>query len=241
MERSPRSVDRIVEEQVERWRVERMRAAGRPATQKPPPVVAVSRQYGARGAAIGHQVAEKLGCSYWNRELVDEIARTAHVSDRLVRAVDERHEAGIVETVRGMLRNGQLSASDYHRELAKVVASIAAHGTAVLIGRGVTFLLPREQVLSVRVVCPLEDRVRGLVERRGVTEAEARAEIAEVDAERKAFVRDHYNRDADDPSAYDLHVNTGTMSVEQCAAVVVAAYRTRAPQNGNGHGASSGT
>ena len=73
MERSPRSVDQLVAEQVEKWRLERIRAAGQPAVQKPRPVVAVSRQYGARGAALGHMLAERLGCSYWNRELVDEM------------------------------------------------------------------------------------------------------------------------------------------------------------------------
>jgi len=230
MERSPRSIDRIVEEQVERWRVERMRAEAHPQVHKPLPVVAISRQYGARGAAVGHRVAEKLGCSYWNRELVEEIARNADVSDRLVRFQDERHEPGIVETVRGMIRNGgSMSASDYHRELVRVVQAIAVHGTAVLIGRGVTFMVAREGAVSVRVVCPLEDRVRGLVERRGISEAEARAEIAEFDAERRAFIRDHYNSDAEDPSCYDLHVNTGTMTIDQCAEVVVAAYRARVP------------
>jgi len=227
MERSPRSVDQLVAEQVERWRLERIRAAGQPAIQKPPPVVSVSRQYGARGAALGHMLAEKLGCSYWNRELVDEISRSAHVSDRLVRAFDERHEPGVVETVRGMLRNGPLTASDYHRELGKVVNAIAAHGTAVLIGRGVQFLLERDQVVAVRVVAPLDERVRGLVQRRQISEDAARAEIAEIDGERRAFVRDHYGRDVEDPSSYDLLVNTGTMTIEQCAEVVLCAYRQR--------------
>jgi cytidylate kinase len=225
MQRSPRNIDRIIEEQVERWRVERTRTAS-PAPRARP-VITVSRQFGARGAAVGHAVADRLGWSYWNRELVDEIAHNAHVSERLVRAFDERHQAGVIETLRSMVNFGPLSASDYFRELARVVHTIASHGDAVIVGRGVAFMLDPAATLRLRVVSPMADRIAGLIEREGITEAAARAEIASMDAQRREFVRDHYALDADDPSGYDLHVNTGTTPIDQCAEVVVAALRAR--------------
>jgi cytidylate kinase len=225
MERSPRSVESIVEEQVKRWQAARAERAA--ASAIPPPVVAVSRQYGARGAAVAHLIAERLGYTYWNREIVDEIARHAHVSDLLVRAFDEHHRAAIVEAVRSVTVGGALSGSEYFRELAHVVHGIAMHGRAVLVGRGIQFLLDPARALRVRVVAPVEVRVAGLVERRGFTEAGARAELARVDADRRAFVRDHYGRDVDDPAAYDVQVNTGTFSIERAADVIVVAFRGR--------------
>ncbi len=210
---------------MERWRVERTRAAGKAARARP--VITISRQYGARGAALGHLLAEKLELAYWNREIVDEIARHAHVSDQLVRAFDEHHQAGVVATLRAMVNVGPLSASDYFRELARVVQTIASHGGAVLIGRGIAFMVDPASALRIRVVCPVEQRVAGIAERSGVTLAAARAEIASIDADRRDFVRDHYGRDADDPAAYDLLVNSGTMSLEQCAELVICAYRAR--------------
>jgi cytidylate kinase len=231
MERAPRSVESIVEEQVKRWQAERARQAA--ASAVPPPVVAVSRQYGARGAAVAHAVAERLGFSYWNREIVEEIARHAHVSDHLVRAFDEHHRAAIVEAVRSVMVGGALSGSEYFRELAHVVHGIAAHGRAVLVGRGIQFLLQPARALRVRVVAPLEVRVAGLVERRGLGEAAAQLEIATTDADRRAFTRDHYGREVDDPGAYDLQVNTGTLSIAGAADVVAAAYRARFGEDRN--------
>jgi cytidylate kinase len=226
MQRSPRSIESIVEEQVRRWEVERARRAGS-APPAPPPVIAVSRQYGARGAAVAHVVAERLGFSYWNREIVEEIAKHAHVSNRMVQGLDEHHQAAVVEAVRSVTIAHALSASEYFRELAHVVHTIAAHGQAVLVGRGIQFLLPMSRVLRVRVVAPVEDRIRGLVERRGVTVAEAQAEIEETDADRRAFVRDHYGKDVEDPAAYDVAVNTGSTGIEEAAGVVVAAWNAR--------------
>lgn len=220
----PRSIDSIVAEQVERWRLERARAE-RPAP-RPAPVVAVSREYGARGAAVAHAVAEQLGFRYWNRELVDEISRSASVSAALVASLDEHHDPTLVATFRELL-HGRLRPSEYFAKLVEVVHTIAAHGGAVLVGRGIAFMLPPSQALRVRVVCPVEQRIVGLVERKGMDVAAARAEVATVDAERRAFVRDHLGADVEQAAAFDLHVNTGTLPVQKAAELVVAAYRAR--------------
>jgi cytidylate kinase len=220
MERTPRTVDQIVEQQVARWQLERAR---RREEARPHPVITVSRQYGARGAAVAHAVAERLGYSYWNREIVEEIARHAQVSELLVRNFDEHHRASIVETVRSMTVGGRLSSSEYFRELALVVHGIAQHGDAVIVGRGAGFLVPT--AFRVRVVAPVDDRVRGLSERRGISASEARTQVADTDADRAAFVHDHYGRVVDDPAAYDLYVNTASFGVDGAADIVVAAFR----------------
>ncbi|HVV81831.1 MAG TPA: cytidylate kinase-like family protein [Kofleriaceae bacterium] len=222
----PRSIDRIVADQIERWRIERQRAERQ--ARPPAPIVAVSREYGARGAAVAHLVAAQLGFSYWNRELIDEIARSKHVSAAMIETLDEHHDPSLLATLRGMDR-GKLRATDYFEALTKVVHAIVSHGGAVTVGRGIALMLPPERALRVRVVCPLEQKVAGLIERKGLTDAAARDELRATDADRNAFIRDHVGADAGVPSAYDLHVNTGTFGVEGAAALVVAAYRTRFP------------
>jgi hypothetical protein len=225
--RSPRTVEAIVEQQVQKWLQERARARQEPP--RPPPLVSVSRQYGALGAEVARLAAARLGFALWDQEILHEIARHAHVSARMVAAFDERHRATLVETVRSVMQGGPLSSSEYFRELARLVHSLAAHGGAVLVGRGVQFMLSPDTVLRVRVVCPLEVRVRGLCARRGVDEASAHAEIETVEADRRAFVRDHYGREVDDPTAYDLVLNSGSLPLERCADLVVAAYQARFP------------
>lgn len=219
-----RSIESIVAEQVERWRIERAKADRAPAL--PDPVIAISREYGARGAAVAHAVAELLGFTYWNRELVDAISRMAKVSAALVESFDEHHDPALLATYRALV-GGKLGSSEYFDELVKIVHTIASHGKAVLVGRGVSFMLPPERVLRVRVVCPLAQRIAGLVERRGLDAATAQAEIAAVDAERAAFIKDHLRASVEVPSAFDVHVNTGSYGVQRAAELVAAAYKLR--------------
>lgn len=224
MERAPRSVDAMVDAQVQRWLGERQKV-GTP-NASPPPVVTVSREFGARGAAVAKLVAERLRFSFWNRELLDAIAAHAHVDPSAMARFDEHHPSVLAETVSGLIPGpARVSQLDYARELTFVVRDLVARGGAVLVGRGLNFMVDRSRALRVRVVCALQQRIEELAMRERLSIENARAAIAEADRDRRAFVRDLYGKDIDDPSGYDLWVNTGTMSLEAAADIIAAATR----------------
>ena len=229
MDRAPRSLGAIVETQVQRWLGERQRK-GIPSAS-PPPVVTVSREYGARGAAVAKLVADRLQFSFWNRELLGAIAEHAHVDTAAMARFDEHHPSALAETVSGLIPGpSRVSQMDYARELGVVVRDLVSHGGAVLVGRGLNFMVDRGRALRVRVVCPLDQRIRELAERDRITMDNARAAIGEADRDRRAFVRDLYGKDIDDPTGYDLWINTGTMSLEAAADVVAAGVRAQFAQ-----------
>ena len=99
--------------------------------------------------------------------------------------------------------------------------------SAIVIGRGSQFILPEDSALRVRVVCPYEQRVSGYAEREKLSRQEAEQQVRHVERERQAFHRRYYQQEVGDPTHYDLVVNTGVLSVEACAGVVVAAYRAK--------------
>jgi cytidylate kinase len=60
-----------------------------------------------------------------------------------------------------------------------------------------------------------------------ISQDEALARIEKTDGEREEFIRAAFGRDVTDPTAYDLLVNTGRLSLEQAAETIVAAYRAK--------------
>jgi cytidylate kinase len=223
----------MVDAQVQRWLGERKRVGAPPAA--PPPVVTISREFGAQGAAVARLDADRLAFAFWNRELLGAIAAHAHVDAAAMERFDEHHPSALAETVSGLIpgpsRVGQL---DYARELTVVVRDIVARGGAVLVGRGLNFMLDPSRGVRVRVVAPLEQRVRALAEREHLSLDSARAAIAEADLDRRAFVRDLYGRDIDDPTGYDLWINTGTVTLETAAELIVSAVRAHTRHAGAG-------
>jgi cytidylate kinase len=222
------SIDHFVDRQILLWQEERrIRERKGIEGNVERPTICVSRQYGAFGAAMGRQVAERLGFGFYSDELINDIADKAHVRQQVVQSLDERVQDGIAEWVAGLIKRGAFAPSDYLRNLSNVVLTLARHGKGVIIGRGAHFILDTKITLRVRVIAPLDVRVARIAERDGLTEADARAKVLRIDGERVAFNRHHYNADITDPHNYDMVLNSGTLGVEGAADQTVSAFQRR--------------
>jgi cytidylate kinase len=115
----------------------------------------------------------------------------------------------------------------YASRLAGLIHAIALRGGAVVVGRGAQFVVAPDAALRVRVVAPPDQRVRGLMAEQHLSERQARAEMERCDRERLAFIRHHYKRDAADPSAYDLVVNSSALPLDRVAELVAFAYQRK--------------
>jgi len=222
------SIDHFVDQQIALWQEERRireRKGVEGNVQRP--TICVSREYGARGAAMGRLVAERLGFRFYSDELINDVAEKAHVREQVVRSLDERVQDGIAEWVAGLIKRGVFAPSDYLRNLSNVVLTLARHGKGVIVGRGAHFLLDTKTTLRVRVIAPLELRVAHIAKRDGLSEEDARAKVLRIDGERIAFNRQHYNADIGDAKNYDLVVNAGTLGVEGAAAQTMCAFQLR--------------
>ena len=230
----PRSVDELVERQVHLWTMEQQRRRAQPSVTPEParPVVTVSREAGSNGTRLARLVAERLGFRLWDQELVQRIAEQDRASEALFAAVDERARSAIQDLLAGILMGEPGTETEYLSRLLRVIHAIARHGGAVIVGRGAQFVLDASSVLRVRVVGPVELRIRELASARQLSEREGRAEVERIDRERLGFIRHHYHCNAADPSAYDLVVNTFAIPPQQAVDVVAAAYQAKFPRQG---------
>jgi cytidylate kinase len=83
--------------------------------------------------------------------------------------------------------------------------------------------------LHVRLVSPVEARARYLAQLYNISEAEARVYNARCDAARRRYVKAYFDTDVAAPTAYDLVINTGRVSLEEAARLICAHVRVRVP------------
>ncbi|MPZ98710.1 MAG: hypothetical protein GEU80_05095 [Dehalococcoidia bacterium] len=195
------------------------------------------------------QAAAALGWSEEDVAAFDE--RTHGFGGRLARmlqgfieragmaSVDPMMSAGGLETMLG--RTYQETAApamqpddrQYIEVLKAVVATLAEKGDIVIVGRGGQALLAdHEDVLHVRVVCRQEERIRRMAERDGMTQEDATARVRESDSQREAWHRKYFAIDYTEPYHYHLVVNSGRLSDDLAAQLIVSAVRQRAPLPG---------
>lgn len=217
----PKTIDALIDEQVRRWTL----AHKEKKKEEPWPIVAVSREFGSLGAAMARRLAERMGFSLWDQEVVHEIAQQSGASEKLVASLDEHSRGVLDDLIASAIFGAEGTTDQYVAQLARVQHAIAAHGGAVVVGRGTQFVLSPDTLLRVRVVCPLDKRVAGYAQRQGIELAVAERKVREVENDRRAWVRQRFGKDVTDPVHYDLVVNTGSLSIDAAAELAVVAYR----------------
>ena len=194
----------------------------------------ISRDEGTLGDEIAKSLSEHLGWRLYDKEIVNYIANNNHVREDLVRQLDEKDRGMIHETILRMLRmpeNIPFGSLEYHESLLKTLATIAARGDAILVGRGANFaLLHFEQGLHVRIVGSMEERIQKLSRAWQVSPKIARQRIAELDRGRRSFVRHHFKQDVDDPLNYNFLINTDHLSIHQIVSSLLSLLRPETAQ-----------
>ena len=200
------------------------------------PVITISREYGAGGLRIGRRVADRLGLDFFDALLIEETARRLRVSEDAVRRWDERGEGLLLRVLRAMrtahpeyasgsawpdAEEGTADPERISRVTREIIEEVGRAGNAVIVGRGGAFILQADEgVHHFRIVAPRAQRILWLLES-GRSEDEAARTLDRVDRERLALVRRLFGVDARDAGHYCLVVNTGCVSIESAADLLV--------------------
>lgn len=168
-------------------------------------------------------VAEELGFNFFDREVIQEIAKSAKISDRLLNTLDEKGLNTIEESIAALVNERHLWPDQFLRHLMKVIGAIGRHGRAVIVGRGANFALPTDTNLRVRVIAPLDCRVNNLSKRLSISYEEAQKLVLKTDADRRSFSRKYFYADISDPLHYDLIINTDRLEMRTAVDAVKAA------------------
>lgn len=211
--------EKIVEYQIERWR--------RSGKSTQDVVVTISRQAGAGGSEIARRLADAFKMDLIGRQIIQHVAKSARMTTQVVEFLDEKAVSRIESMINSMFVNRHLSTDVYFRHLTRAIAAIGEHGNAIIVGRGAHLLLPKEKTLRFRFIAPQECRIEYFMKSRDMTKAEAQQYVEQRDADRTGFIQKYFKADADDPSHFDLVINTEMFGIEGAFRIVSAVVRQR--------------
>lgn len=205
--------------------------------------ITISRQYGSGGGEIAARLAQRLQWQLIDHEIVAQVAHELGMPEEEAEIHDERTESFISRVLGSMqLASPELLANApivplspgtqeqiYHEALCRVVETAANTGNAVIVGRaGQMILAKRRDVLHVRIVAPFEQRVRYVMQREGLDEANARTRIQQKDRDRTRYLQAQYHHDVNDPLLYDLMINSGVIDLGSLVDLIVLALERKA-------------
>lgn len=218
--------DSLVDKQLRLWREKQQREEKR-KTECPwdSAHLTISRAYGSRGYRIAQLIGEKLQWEVYSRQLTEYIAERSNLRQKVVADFDEKKRIRSISQT--LFQPSAYTSDKYYRHLVQVILSLADHGRAIFVGRGVNFVTDHKTGMHVRVTASLESRIERYAKRHSVSEKEARKKVESVDRERAEYIRHYFHQDTTDPHHYDLLINVESYTNEQVAEMIISAMEIK--------------
>ncbi len=210
-------------------------------------VITISGQYGSGDDEIAAKVCEILGYRYFDKSLVCQMAAEMGLveSDIVDFSEDNYKMQGFIgrfftwqspytvaqaktwqEDITGVKVRRVINLDEAHSTslVQNAVKAAYKHDDFVIVGRGGQAILKeRPGVLHVRIGAPLSLRVQRLHARANISLAGAKDKVLKRDRTAADYLKRFHDVDWTDSMLYDLVINTGKLSIDAAAQLIVRA------------------
>ena len=202
-------------------------------------IIAISRQYGAGGRAVGKALAEELGVHFYDEEILKITSETSAIGEQYFRLADEK--AGnnllykIFDSIRPEIKEPKVgdrmtSPDNLFRFQAKIIKEIAERESCIIAGRAANYVLRHagiKDVISIYVYADMKKKIERIMELETTDAETAEKHVRKTDKDRAEFYRYYTGLDWYDMQNYDLCINSSDISYPQIAKVIKDYMHTR--------------
>lgn len=187
-------------------------------------VIVIGRQFGSGGHDIGKALAEKLGFSFYDQEIIKMAAGTTGYTQDFISKKEESMTNSLLYDLVSQVymyaqANDEAPKDQIFEAEKKVIEELAQKGNCVIVGRCSDYILRnRTDCLKIYFSAPLESRVKRVMKRLDLSEKEARQRIQKEDKRRADNYRYYTGRIWGAAASFDITLNTelGTDYIEKC-------------------------
>ena len=193
-------------------------------------VITIGRQFGSGGHNIGEKLAEKLGFSYYDKNLIELAAEKSGMSHGVFSEADEKAAnpwlyAALSQTGQTHINMNLCTNDALFSTQSEIIRNIAKTENAVIVGRCSDYILKDEDVdlINIYVYAPMEARIKRTMERDKVTEAQAVNLIKRNDKQRKLYYDFYTDRKWASHVNYDITINSETFGIDGSVDIIYQA------------------
>ena len=204
---------------------------------KNPLIITIGREYGSGGRQIGKALAERLGISYYDKEIITLAAKKSGLAEEFIAGNEQRVRSGMMHNFsatasyhNGFFANHYLPLSEnIFIAQAQVIRDIAAKESAVIVGRCADYVLRDDpDTVKVFVKADMPSKIDRAVKYYGMEKDKAEDRIRKADKQRASYYNYYATATWGDVENYDLVVDTGVLGVEGAVELIAKCIELRA-------------
>ena len=190
-------------------------------------IITISREFGSGGRFIGEEVAKKLGISYYDKDIIGQIAEQSGFSPEYIRENAELSpKKGLFAyAFSGRDITGKSVEDMVYEAQRNVILKIAEKESCVVIGRNADFILKdREDVLNVFIEGNKPEKAARIKKLYNKSDDEVKKLLKDVDKKRSVNYRYFTDKEWGNRKNYDLVLNSSVLGYDKCIELIASAY-----------------
>ena len=189
-------------------------------------VITISRQFGAGGITIGKMIADFLGYSFADNDILQRVAKEANVSTHWIESFEKEAGSKLSRLISSMVskrwldrvladERGYLDEQIYLDYLVLIIAQFADEGDVVILGRGSQYILnDHPDAVHILLVNEFENRVKFMMDRYEMPLKKAERMVVNEDRRRISLYKRLGKSDYESPQLYHMVLNMGRLDLE---------------------------
>lgn len=204
-------------------------------------IITISREYGSGGRLIGKQVAEALGFTFYDKEIIELAAQKSGLSPDFIKKTEQNLSSGFLyNLLLGTSYSGTANSANqsisgnqilpladqvFNAE-RKTILELGKKENCVIVGRCADYILStsdeidNSKLLNVFIYGDMEEKIKRLEDIYHEQESAVKKSILQIDKRRA----NHYNTFTEstwgDRKNYDLMINSSTAGIEMTAQII---------------------
>lgn len=177
-------------------------------------VIVIGRQYGCGGNEFGKILADRLGYTFYDKDIIKTTAKTTGMTPEFIRSREENMTNSLLyDLINQMYQYGKSDEEAPKDKIfeaeSNVITQLASKGNCVIMGRCSDYVMRNDKnTLKIFLSAPIESRIKRVSHRLNITEKESAARIRKEDKRRADNYRYYTNRMWGNASNYDISLNT---------------------------------
>lgn len=194
-------------------------------------IITITRQFGSGGHDIGKALAERLGISFYDKELISIAAKESGVSPEVFENADEKAANSLLYSLSTGLYSfgnnfssmGDLPLNDrlyiiQHR----IIKEFAKKEDFVVVGRCADYVLKdNPKLVKVFISADIDSRVKRVIERNEIDPARAKQAVLKMDKRRANYYSFYSGNKWGLADNYDLCINSTHLDTDQAVDIIM--------------------
>ena len=200
-------------------------------------VITIARGFGSGGKQIGLKIAGDLNIRLMDKELLKIASIESGINEELFALADDKLNRGLLMQVPDREHYGNVLTPENSRFVSdmnlfnyqvKILRMLAQTESFIVMGKAANFVLrDLPNVLSVSIQAPFASCVKAIMERSGMTEAEAAKAVRRTDKYRSDYHKYYTGENWKDSMGYDLCLNSHSLGRDNCAEIIKRAVEQK--------------